>query len=133
VFAALPYFVALAGFLAFTLAGAFTTLAAWWFAPLRALLAFAWRIWLWGSIGFVAANIALFAILFPFLSGLGISGGSPSHTDWVALSLGVLVVLGPPLASASGVILGAALGCYLAWRRRMIDGAQPSNQRLERP
>jgi len=64
------------------------------FAPLRALLAFAWRIWLWRSIGFVAANIALFAILL----------GSPSHPDWVALSLGVLVVLGPLLASASGVI-----------------------------
>jgi len=62
-----PYAFALLEAVIFTVAGAVATLATAFLSPLRDLLAFAWRIWLWGSVGFIIGNVVLLAILFPFI------------------------------------------------------------------
>jgi len=116
-----PYAFALLAAVIFTLAGAVATLATAFFSPLRNLLGFAWRMWLWGSVGFIIGNVVLLAILFPFLSNVGIAGGAPRHPDVLGFILLGLTLLGPLLFSSVGVILGCLYGWLLA-RRRM---AQP--------
>ena len=118
----MPYAFAFLEAVVFTIAGAAATLTAVFLSPLRHLLAFAWRIWLWGSVGFVIANSLLLAVLFPFLSGIGIAGGASRHTDVPGFALGSLVLFGPLLFSSTGVILGSWYGWRLARRRT----AQPS-------
>jgi hypothetical protein len=78
--------------------------------------------WLWGSIGFVMANLLLLAILFPFLSGIGIAGGPARHVDVLGFVLAGLVVLGPLLFSSVGIILGCLYGWRLAWRSAAQSG-----------
>jgi len=115
-----PYVLALVEAVIFTLAGAGATLATAFFSPLRDLLAFAWRMWLWGSVGFIIGNVVLLVILFPFLSGVGIAGGAPRHTDVLGFALVGLVLFGPLLFSSAGVILACLYGWRLA-RRRMVQ------------
>ena len=116
----MPYAVALFEAVVFTFAGAAATLAAVFFALLRPFFAFAWRMWLWGSIGFVVANLVLLAILFPSLGAPATP--IPRHTDvWDSVLLG-LVLFGPLLFSSAGVILG----CWYGWRRARSRTAQPS-------
>ena len=117
----MPYAFALLEAVIFTVAGAVATLATAFFSPLRGLLAFAWRMWLWGSVGFIVGNVVFLAILFPFLGNVGIAGGAPRHPDVLGSVLVGLTLLGPLLLSSVGVILGCLYGWRLA-RRRM---AQP--------
>ena len=105
----------------FSVAGAVATLATAFFSPLRDLLAFAWRMWLWGSLGFIIGNVVLRAILFPFLTNVGIAGGAPRYPVVRGFVLPGLTLLAPLLFSSVGVILGCLYGWRLA-RRRM---AQP--------
>ena len=113
----MPYALAFFEAVVFTLAGAAATLAATFFAPFKPFLPFAWRIWLWGSIGFVVANLFLLAILFRFLNGVGIAGAAPRHVDiWGFLFLG-LILFGPVLFSSAGVLFGCWYGWFLARRR----------------
>ena len=118
----MPYVFALLEAVVFTMAGAAATLTAAFFSPFKHLLAFAWRMWLWGSIGFIIANVILLAILFPFISGIGIAGGAPRHPDLLGFVELGLVLFGPLLFSSAGVILGSWYG----WRLARRHTAQPS-------
>src|SRR5207245_405441 len=102
--------------------GAVAALATAFFSPLRGLLDFAWRMWLWGSVGFIIGNVVLLAILFPFLSNVGIVGGAPRHPDVLGSVLLGLTLLGPLLFSSVGVILGCLYGWRLARRRMSQPG-----------
>lgn len=105
----MPYVFALIEASAFTLAAAALTLTSALF--FRYFLGFAWRMWLWGSIGLVAGNFVLVASLFPFLAGIGIAGAP--RTDARAVALTDLILYGPLLITT----LGIALGCLYGWRR----------------
>lgn len=119
----MPYVFALLEAVVFTMAGAAATLTTAFFSPFKYLLAFAWRMWLWGSVGFVIANVILLAILFHFFSGIGIAGGAPpQHPDVLGSVLLGLVLFGPLLFSTAGVILGSWYG----WRLARRHTAQPS-------
>jgi hypothetical protein len=117
-----PYAFALLEAVVFTMAGVLATLTAVFFSPFKHVLAFAWRMWLWGSLGFIIANLVLLAILFHFLSGIGIAGGAPQHNDVLGFVLLGLVTFGPLLFSSAGVILGSWYG----WRLAQRHTAQPS-------
>ena len=118
----MPYVFALLEAVVFTLAGAAATLTAAFFSPWKHLLAFAWRMWLWGSIGLIIGNLLLLAILFPLFSGVGIAGGASPRTDVLGFVLLGLVLFGPLLFSSAGVILGSWYG----WRLARRHTAQPS-------
>ncbi|HWZ63360.1 MAG TPA: hypothetical protein VNX02_10090 [Steroidobacteraceae bacterium] len=105
----MPYVFALVEITAFTLAAAVITLTSAIFFSY--FLAFAWRMWLWGSIGFVAGSFVLVASLFPFIAGVGIAGAP--RTDARTLALTGLILYGPLLITT----LGIALGCLYGWRR----------------
>ena len=113
----MPYAFALFEAVAFILVGATVTLATAFLSALRHLLAFAWRMWLWGSIGLIIGNVVVVALQFYFLTGVGIAGGSPRHTDLSTLFLTGLVLFGPLLFSSLGIILGCFYGWRLARRR----------------
>jgi hypothetical protein len=114
-----PYVFAFIEASLFTALGVVVTLTTLLVASFRHFLGFAWRLWLWGSIGFVIGNLLLLAILSPFLVGVGIAGGAPRHTGvWDYVLLG-LVLFGPLLVST----LGIGLGCWFGWslaRRRSV-------------
>ena len=112
----MPYFVILLGFALFSVAAALGTLLAWIWRPLQPLFPFAWRAWLWSTVGFVAANAALLAVLWLILV-MGDHAASMSLMQKAAGILGALTaVLGPFIASAVGLGAGFLLGCFLAWR-----------------
>ena len=113
----MPYVLALLEAVVFTVAGVVATLATAFYSPMRGLLAFAWRMWLWGSVGFVIGNAILLAILFPFFSGIGIARGAPPHPDVLGFVFLGLALFGPVLFSSAGVILGCLYGWRLARRR----------------
>src|SRR5207244_12801756 len=90
-------------------------------SSLMILLLFVCLMWFCGSVVLIIGNVVLLAILFPFLSNVGIAGGAPRHPDVLGFILLGLTLLGPLLFSSVGVILGCLYGWLLA-RRRM---AQP--------
>ena len=105
----MPYVVALAEAAVFTLAGAIITLMSAIF--FRHFLAFAWRMWLWGSIGLVTGNLVLVAVLSSFLIGIGIAGAQ--RTSARDLALAYLILFGPLVITTLGILLG----CLYGWRR----------------
>jgi hypothetical protein len=78
---------------------------------------FAWRILLWSSVGFLAANALLLAAL---VGGGVLADKLPRASGLVgyAAAFGVAgaVFLGPFLASAAGFAGGAVVGAYLGFR-----------------
>jgi hypothetical protein len=122
-----PYVIALFEAVIFTVAGAAATLSTAFLSPYRHLLRFAWRIWLWGSIGLFIANLALLAALVPLANfavepAHGNLAVAPRHSklfDYVFMGL---VLVGPMLFSSAGVILG----CWYGWRIARRRTAQPS-------
>jgi hypothetical protein len=116
------YVFAFAGAAVLALLGFVVALIALVIASLRHFLGFAWRLWLWGSIGCTVANLLLLAALSRFLVGIGIAGGPPPHTDLITYVLSALVLLGPLLVSTVGIAIGCWFGARLSRRRN----AQPS-------
>jgi hypothetical protein len=112
-----PYVIALLEAVIFTASGAAATLATAFLSPYRHLLAFAWRTWLWGSIGLIICNLALLALLFYFASGVGIAGGALRRYEVRDVLLSGLLLFGPLIFSSVGVILGCTFGWRLARRR----------------
>ena len=112
----MPYFVILLGFALFSAAAALGTLLAWLWRPLQPLFPFAWRAWLWSTVGFVAANAALLGVLWLIL----LTGDHVTSMTWTQKVVGIAgamtAVLGPFVASALGLGAGFLLGCFLAWR-----------------
>jgi hypothetical protein len=112
----MPYAFALAGFALFFFLGAIITAMSFLLGALRGVRPYAWRALLWGSIGFLAANALLLAILAYPLMHMGVAGGSGSSTDFASMILGAAIVFGPLIASGFGIVVGALTGCYLGRR-----------------
>ena len=121
----MPFGTSLVILLVLTTVGALSTSTTFVFSGLRPLLPFAWRMWLWGTIGLLAANALLIAILIPMLSGVAIVRGPAPSGDVRAALLRGLTILGPLVVSVVGVLLGTGLGFRLANR--------PSNNRWRGP
>jgi hypothetical protein len=121
----MPYFFVAAAFAAFFLAMGIASLIVLAFRSLRHLLSFAWRIWLWSSLGFVAANALLIAaVRFGILPLLDATTSPPWLRNSVGILGGLTIVLGPFIASAVGVGVGSLLGVVLALRSiRAAKGA----------
>jgi hypothetical protein len=113
----MPYDFALAGFALFFALGAIGTASSFLFASLRGLRPYAWRAWLWGSIGFLVTNVVLLAIIVYSLMHVGIAGNSDSRTEFLGMILGAAVVYGPSAASALGIVIGTLAGCYFGKRK----------------
>ena len=118
----MPYAFALAGFALFFALGAIGTASSFLLASLRGLRPYAWRAWLWGSIGFLATNALLLAIIVYSLLHVGIAGNTDRRTEILGMILGGAVAFGPSVASASGIFLGVFVGCYFG-RRKLAVGA----------
>jgi hypothetical protein len=104
-----PYIFALVEVATFTLAAAVFTLTCAFF--FHYFLAFAWRMWLWGSIGLIVTNLVLVASLFPLFVGVGIAGAPRTSARDFALT--ELILYAPLLVTTLGIVLG----CSYGWRR----------------
>ena len=116
----MPYDLALTGFAVFSVLGAIGTASSFLVASLRSLRPYAWRAWLWGSVGFLVANAILFAIIAYSLMHVGVAGNSDSRTESLGMIIGATVVYGPSAASALGVIVGVLTGCYFGKRKAAV-------------
>jgi hypothetical protein len=112
-----PYVIMIAEFAIFLVLGALVTASSFvssklgWFRP------YAWRIWLWGSIGFVVSNALLFALLYRALTHISVSGVESPHRKVSDLLIDVAIDFGPVVVSAVGVVGGSVVGSYLARRK----------------
>jgi hypothetical protein len=118
----MPYAFALTGFALFFALGVIGTASSFIFASLRGLRPYAWRAWLWGSIGFLVTNALLLAIIAYCLLHVGIASNSDGRTEVLGMILGAAVAYGPLAASAFGIILGVLVGCHFG-RRKLAIGA----------
>jgi hypothetical protein len=112
-----PYVFVIAGFAIFLVLGALMTASSFVFSALRWLKPYAWRVWLWGSIGFVASDALLGALLYRALTDVSVSGVESPHRSVGDILVDVAVDFGPLVVSAVGVMGGSALGFYLARRK----------------
>jgi hypothetical protein len=112
----MPYFFIAPAFVFYVVLGGMLVVACRVIDSLRRFSSYVWRIWLWGGIGVVVGNALLVAILYVPLTHIGVSGSAKSSHDIVGIIVGVAVLLGPFVASAFGLLVGAAAGAYLAWR-----------------
>jgi len=117
----MPYAFALAGFALFFALGAIGTASSFLFASLRGLRPYAWRAWLWGSIGFLVTNALLLAIIVYSLMHVGIAGNSDSRTEVLGVIIAATVVFGPSVASGLGIIIGVLAGCYFGKRKVVVS------------
>jgi hypothetical protein len=117
----MPYAFALAGFTLFSALGAVGTASSFLFASLRSLQPYAWRAWLWGSIGFLVMNALLLAMIAYPLMHVGIAGSPDGRTDVLGMILGAAVVFGPLVASALGIVIGVVAGCYFGKRKVAVS------------
>jgi hypothetical protein len=124
----MPYFFIAAAFLMFTVLGIGAALVSRLWTPLRPIFPYAWRSWLWGSIGFVLANIALAGIGWIAIQQSGKVEAVAAYRQAAGFAAAVTLLLGPFVASAAGASAGIAFGCFLAFRqtRRPINAAQPT-------
>ena len=113
----MPYTFAIAGFALFFALGAIATASSFLFASLRRLRPYAWRVWLWGSIGFLVTNAVLLGMLAYSLMHVGIAGNSDSRTEALGMIIGAAVVYGPSAASALGITIGVLIGRYFGKRK----------------
>jgi LytS/YehU family sensor histidine kinase len=121
-----PYFLVFLGLVVFWAACAFAVLLPMFFVATRYLLPIFWRIWLWGTIGFVAANSLVFVLMLLLLPGLGIAGGPPPRSDFLGALIAGLAVFGPFIASCVGLSAGVRYGWLLG---RRIAPAPSASQR----
>ena len=113
----MPFTFALAGFALFFGLSAIATASSFLFASLRRLRPYAWRVWLWGSIGFLVTNAVLLGMLAYSLMHVGIAGNSDNRTEVLGVILSAAVVFGPSAASALGITIGTLVGCYFGRRK----------------
>jgi hypothetical protein len=78
---------------------------------------YVWRIALWATVGLIAANAVLVALLALGFVALG-DGTAPASAGHDAFQLlwGLTAIGGPVIASALGWLVGAVLGLALAYR-----------------
>lgn len=87
---------------------AVATLVAALLPPLRRLLPFAWRIWLWGTLGFISGFLLPDGVLVAGLMIIAITTGT-NPFDSVGSSAMALYFL-PPVGAVMGGLLGIAFG-----------------------
>ena len=112
----MPYFFLAPGFALYLILGGILILACRVIDSLRRFFSYVWRIWVWGGIGFIVANALLVAILYVPLTRIGVTGAARSSNDIAGIIIGVAALLGPFVASAFGLLVGAGVGAHLAWR-----------------
>jgi len=125
-----PYFIVAVGFILAAVLLATITLICAIVPGLRSGFPFAWRVWLWSSLGCVVANVPVFVLYF-LPEALERTGTTPPpgvgrNVRGVVLAGGLL--LGPIIASVAGFVGGAAAGLVLAARATRLR----SNKPLER-
>jgi Na+/melibiose symporter-like transporter len=122
----MPYFFIAPAFLLFTVMSAGAVLVSWLWKPLRPIFPYAWRSWLWGSVGFLLANMALAAIAWSVIQQTNNVDPVSAHRHASGFAVAVTLFLGPFVASAAGTAVGIAFGCFLAFRqRRSVSPIQP--------
>ena len=111
------YFVMVLGFgLFFVSAGAVTLIVA--LVPrVRYQLPIAWRVWIWGTVGFICGYF-LSHITLRYLPSIarGVVGGSPSGREAGFMMSFMLFI--PPAVAIVGCVLGATLG-YFSGRQHL--------------
>lgn len=112
----MPYFIAVYGFVVFLLLGVIATALAQISPSLRLLRPYAWRVLLWGSIGFLVAHLLLFAVMYFVLQGIGIAGGRGSSSNLMQSITGIAILAGLLIASVAGVFGGSSCAVYFGWR-----------------
>jgi hypothetical protein len=117
----MPYAFALVGFALFFALGAIGTASSFLFASLRAFQPYAWRAWLWGSVGFLVTNALLLAVIAYPLMHVGIAGSPGGRTDVLGMILGAAVVFGPLVASVLGILIGVLAGCHFGKRKVAVS------------
>jgi hypothetical protein len=126
----MAYLLALAGFALFFALGAIGTASSFLFSSLRRLRPYAWRAWLWGSIGFLVVNVLFFAIIAYPLTHMGIAGSRAGSTNIPDIIFGAAVAFGPLLASTFGVVVGVFAGCYFARRKLAAQSGSDARQSM---
>ena len=114
----MPYFFIAPAFLLFTVMGVGAALASWLWKPLRPIFPYAWRSWLWGSMGFLLANIALAATGWIVIQQTNKIAPVSAYRQAAGFAVAVTLFLGPFVASVAGTAVGIAIGCSLAFRQR---------------
>jgi len=111
-----PYFFILPAFgVTVVLLGGFT-IACKAAPSLHPLFPFAWRILLWSTVGFAAANGAvLLLFLVPAFAPEGVAG-DPGARGVLKIGLAAGLLVGPFIASALGFMAGSTFGAFLALR-----------------
>jgi hypothetical protein len=109
----MTYALALFEIALFMLFGAAVTLAATFVTSFRYFFGFAWRMWLWGTIGLLLGNLTLFGALSPFVVSVGIAGVPAGHVRFQDILLFQALLFGPILVTSLGIFLG----CLYGWRR----------------
>jgi len=118
----MPYTLDLFEAVAFTLGGAVATLITAVVTPFRGFLAFAWRMWFWGTVGVLAGTLLPLVVFSPFLLTVGITGAPSGHTDVSTLILVDVILFGPFVLSTLGILLGCLCGWQRAQRRMALLG-----------
>lgn len=118
----MPYFLVAVGFALANIVLATVTLACLVAPRLRRGLPFAWRVWLWSSVGCVVANLPIVALyLVPAaLERAGVTPAPGVGKSALGVMLAVGLMIGPIVASAFGFIGGAAAGLILAIRATTV-------------
>lgn len=124
----MTYFLVLPLFILWLLGACAMTAASRFVPPLRHLFPWVWRICLWATLGVIAAN-AVMACTLAMIGSAGQPFAPGSFADELSrLAIGMAVLAGPLLASATGWSAGALLGAVLALlkTRRMAAAAAPA-------
>jgi len=118
-----PYAFVLAGSVVFTVASATVTLGCMVWVRARRWYSYAWRAWLWATLGFVLAIALLIASFMPTLSRVGISSAPTLQYHVLGALLAAVAVFGRFVASGVGILAGTLLGIWLAARKERASGA----------
>jgi uncharacterized membrane protein YjfL (UPF0719 family) len=113
------YFFILPGFVLYVLAVVAAIIVTRLYAPAAPLRPYLISILGWSTLGFVVATIAYAGVMFLSLLIAGQSMGGPSAVG--GIFLGLVVFVGPFLASGLGLVGGAVLGITRRRRQRLAS------------
>jgi len=113
----MTYAVVVGGFTVFFAVGATGTALAFSSPSFRQWRGYAWRIWLWGSIGVLLSTVFIVATTLQSLRVVGLDGKIPASEVILRFFVGTIVLLGPLAVSGVGAIVGSAIGIYFGWRK----------------
>ena len=112
------YFLVLPIFLLWLAGAGLAVAVCRWARRFRPAFPFAWRMALWASLGFLSANALL---ILSVVLGLGIAERAPAGAGQVLGNLSAVgALVGPPLISGAGWLLGLLVGAILAVRQRRV-------------